>query len=85
VGNIWENDGKAVGYTGHITENYFINLLSGGTIMDTTLLFFIVIIISQAINAALLITVLGRESESASDNARAVLDTYYQYYTSLGY
>ncbi len=54
--------------------------------MDTTLLFFIVIIIiSQAINAALLITALGRESESASDNARAVLDTYYQYYTSLGY
>lgn len=54
--------------------------------MDTTLLFFIVIFITlHIINIALTIYALGRASETALDNARAVLDTYYQYYTSLGY
>ena len=54
--------------------------------MDATLLFFIVIaIIAYIINIALLIAVLGREGEAASDDTRSALDTYYQDYTYIGY
>lgn len=54
--------------------------------MDTTLLVFIVIfLILQVINIALTIAALGRESEATAGNDPSVLDTYYLYYTCIGY
>ena len=54
--------------------------------METTLLFFSgIAIIAHLINIALTIYTLGRNSETASDDARSALDAYYQYYTCIGY